>query len=206
VSKPRQPFTETLRLGNQNKKPLEDPSQLTTIIDGCLRGNREAQKMLYQHYYGYAMSVCLRYSKTREESREILNDGFMKVFTRLGLRDEKSSFKSWLRKIMINSAIDHYRKNSKHYKLEDGDQAIAWMPSHESDAIGDLSHEELIGMVQQLAPAYRAVFNLFVIDGYSHEEIASRLDISVGTSKSNLFKAREHLKAAFKKNNIKRYA
>jgi len=185
---------------------LEDPSQLTTLIDGCLRGDREAQKMLYQHYYGYAMSVCMRYSKSKEESREILNDGFMKVFTRLGLRDQKSSFKSWLRKIMINSAIDHYRKHNKHYNLEEGGESIAWMPSHESDAIGHLSHEELIGMIRQLAPAYRAVFNLFVIDGYTHEEIASRLDISVGTSKSNLFKAREHLKAAFKKNNLMRYA
>ncbi|MBA4054392.1 MAG: RNA polymerase subunit sigma-70 [Marivirga sp.] len=162
--------------------------------------------MLYQHYYGYAMSVCLRYSKSREESREILNDGFMKVFTRLGLRDATSSFKSWLRKIMINSAIDHYRKYSKHYNQEEVSESIAWVPHHESDAISDLAYSELIEMIQQLSPAYRTVFNLYVIDGFTHEEIASQLEISVGTSKSNLFKAREHLKAVFKKNNIKRYA
>ena len=185
---------------------MEDPAQLNVIIDGCLIGNRESQKMLYQHYYGYAMSVCLRYSKSREESREILNDGFMKVFTRLGLRDVKSSFKAWLRKIMINSAIDHYRKYSKHYNHEEVAESIAWVPHHQSDAIGDLSYTELIGMIQHLSPAYRTVFNLYVIDGFTHEEIAGQLDISVGTSKSNLFKAREHLKAVFKKNNIKRYA
>lgn len=162
--------------------------------------------MLYELYYSYAMSVCLRYSRSREESREILNDGFMKVFTRLGLRDAKSSFKSWLRKIMVNSAIDHYRKNSKHYNAEEPEESIAWVPSLQGDAIGNLSHIELIGMIQQLPPGYRAVFNLYVIDGYTHEEIASQLDISVGTSKSNLFKAREYLKAVLKKNNVKRYA
>ncbi|MEP6734071.1 MAG: sigma-70 family RNA polymerase sigma factor [Chryseolinea sp.] len=185
---------------------MEDPSQLKVLIDGCLDGNREAQRMLYQHYYGYGMSVCLRYSKSREESREILNDGFMKVFTRLRLRDEKSSFKSWLRRIMINSSIDHYRKNSKHYNLDDVSETMAWEPAGEMDAIGNLTHQELIELVRGLSPAYRAVFNLYVIDGYTHEEIASRLEISVGTSKSNLFKARENLKAALHKNKIKRYA
>jgi RNA polymerase sigma factor (sigma-70 family) len=185
---------------------LEDPSHLTDLIDGCLRGDRETQKTLYQYFYGYAMSVCMRYSRSREESREILNDGFMKVFTRIGLRDAKSSFKAWLRKIMINSAIDHYRKNSKHYKIEEAGEFIARIPAHQGDATDHMAHEEIIGMIQQLTPAYRAVFNLHVIDGYTHEEIASQLDITVGTSKSNLFKAREHLKAAFQKNNIKRYA
>lgn len=185
---------------------MEDPSDLAAIIDGCLHGKREAQKVLYELYYSYAMSVCLRYSRSREESREILNDGFMKVFTRLGLRDTKSSFKSWLRKIMVNSAIDHYRKNSKHYNAEEPEESIVWVPSLQGDAIGNLSHTELIGMIQQLPPGYRAVFNLYVIDGYTHEEIASQLDISTGTSKSNLFKAREYLKAVLKKNNVKRYA
>lgn len=185
---------------------MEDPVRLNKMIDGCLNGNRESQKMLYEHFFGYAMSICLRYSRSREESREILNDGFMKVFMRLATRDVNASFKSWLRRIMINAAIDHYRKNSKHYQLKDVDESIAWISSGEADALHELSYEELIAMVQALSPAYRAVFNLYVIDGYTHEEIASQLDISIGTSKSNLFKAREHLKAAFKKNNMKRYA
>jgi RNA polymerase sigma factor (sigma-70 family) len=176
------------------------------MIEGCLRGNRESQKMLYEHFYGYAMSICLRYSKTREESREILNDGFMKIFMRLGSRDANGSFKSWLRRIMINSAIDHYRKHSKHYQVREVNESTTWISSGEADAVHGLSYEELIALVQDLSPAYRAVFNLYVIDGYTHEEISNQLDISVGTSKSNLFKAREHLKAAFKRNNMKRYA
>lgn len=185
---------------------MEDPSELAVIIDGCLHGRREAQKTLYELYYSYAMSVCLRYSRSREESREILNDGFMKVFTRLGLRDEKGSFKGWVRKIMINAAIDHYRKYSKHYLLDETEDAARWVPATGGDAIGHISHTELISMIQQLPPGYRAVFNLHVIDGYTHEEIASQLDISVGTSKSNLFKAREYLKVVLKNNNVKRYA
>ena len=185
---------------------MDDPVHLNEMIDGCLRGSRESQKMLYEHFYGYAMSICLRYSKSREESREIMNDGFMKVFTRLGTRDVNASFKSWLRRIMINAAIDHYRKHSKHYQLKDVEDPAVRVSPVEADALNEISYEELIGMVQELSPAYRAVFNLYVIDGYTHEEIATQLSISVGTSKSNLFKAREHLKAAFKKNNMKRYA
>jgi RNA polymerase sigma-70 factor (ECF subfamily) len=179
---------------------------MNEMIDGCLRGSRESQKMLYEHFYGYAMSICLRYSRSREESREILNDGFMKIFTRLGTRDVNASFKSWLRRIMINASIDHYRKHAKHYQLKDVDDSMTRVSVVEAVALHELSYEELISMVQELSPAYRAVFNLYVIDGYTHEEIATQLSISVGTSKSNLFKAREHLKAAFKKNNMKRYA
>jgi RNA polymerase sigma factor (sigma-70 family) len=185
---------------------LEDPADLAVILDGCLTGNREAQKRLYELYYSYAMSVCIRYSRTREEAREILNDGFMKVFTSLRMRDERHQFKSWLRKIMIHAAIDHYRKHSKHYLLDEREDAARWLPSPNADTIGNISHAELISMIQQLPPGYRAVFNLYVIDGYTHEEIASQLDISVGTSKSNLFKAREYLKVVLKNNNVKRYA
>ena len=162
--------------------------------------------MLYQHYYGYAMSVCLRYSRTREESREILNDGFMKVFTRLAIHNTGSSFKSWLRKIMVNASIDHYRKYSKHYGVEDSTESMIQVATSQTDAIADLSYGELISMIQGLPPSYRTVFNLYVIDGFTHDEIAGQLNISVGTSKSQLFKAREHLKALFSKNNIKRYA
>lgn len=162
--------------------------------------------MLYEHFYGYAMSICLRYSKTRDESREILNDGFMKIFMRLVTRDTNASFKSWLRRIMINAAIDHYRKHSKHYQIREINESTTWISAGETDALHELLYEELIALVQELSPAYRAVFNLYAIDGYTHEEIASQLEISVGTSKSNLFKAREHLKAAFKRNKMKRYA
>lgn len=186
---------------------MKDPVSLAVLIQRCLHGDREAQGVLYQQYYGYAMSVCLRYTRTRDESKEILNDGFMKVFTRMVAHDTPESFKAWLRRIMINTAIDHYRKHRKHYDHQDSDdESIALVPLQDGSVVDELSYSELIQMVQQLSPGYRAVFNLHVIDGFTHEEIASQLDISVGASKSNLFKAREHLKVIFKKNNVKRYA
>lgn len=185
---------------------LEDPQQLATIIQGCLQGNREAQKALYEHFYGYAMSVCLRYARAREEAREILNDGFMKVFTRLDQHDGQSSFKPWLRKIMVNAAIDHYRKHNKHYNHREIDEITEQVRSTQGNSLDEISYGELIRMIQQLPPAYRTAFNLHVIDGYTHEEISAQLNISVGTSKSNLFKAREHLKAMLKKINEAKYA
>jgi RNA polymerase sigma-70 factor (ECF subfamily) len=185
---------------------LEDPQQLNAIIQRCLKGDRESQKVLYEHFYGYAMSICLRYTRSREEAREILNDGFMKVFTRLNQHEDQSSFKAWLRRIMINTAIDQYRKSGKHEHHQDLEAAAAQVVSVHGDALDALSYGELVMMVQQLTPAYRTVFNLYVIDGYTHEEIAAQMGISVGTSKSNLFKAREQLRTLLKRINVKKYA
>lgn len=169
------------------------------LLQGCKKNDRESQRLLYQHYYGYAMSVCMRYCRSHEEAKEIVNDGFMKVFRKLDQHETESSFKAWLRRIMINSAIDHYRKESKHYHH---------VPEHEllpvavnNSALDELSYAELIGMIQRLSPAYRAVFNLYVIDGFTHPEISEILGISEGTSKSNLMKARENLKKMLEKTN-----
>ncbi|QEC54124.1 RNA polymerase sigma factor [Anseongella ginsenosidimutans] len=165
---------------------------MDNLVKGCLEQNRSSQKALYRQYFGYSMSICLRYAPNREEAVEIVNDGFMKVFTRIGTYDPKRSFKSWLGRIMVNSSIDHYRAAHKHYHHDGLDSALeAEFPV---SVIDKLSYDELIGLVQQLPSSYRTVFNLHVIDGYKHEEIADMLSISVGTSKSNLFKARESLK------------
>ena len=185
---------------------MEDSQQLIALIDGCRKGDREAQKTLYEHFYGYAMSMCLRYARSREEAREILNDGFMKVFARIDQHDDEGSFKGWLRKIMINTAIDHYRSNSKHYDHQKIDESTAQIISPGHDSLGEISYGELIHMIQLLPPSYRTAFNLHVIDGYTHEEISEQLGISVGASKSNLFKARGHLRALLKKNNKEKYA
>jgi RNA polymerase sigma-70 factor (ECF subfamily) len=170
------------------------------LLRECMEQDREAQRKLYQLYYGYAMSICVRYSKDAEEAREVLNDGFLKVFTRLSQYDRQRSFKGWLRRIMINTALDNYRHNLKHYHLLDVEAAN---PAADTfDAEQQLSYQELIRLVQGLSPAYRAVFNLYVIDGYTHEEIAAELGIAVGTSKSNLAKARANLREALKKTGI----
>ncbi len=123
---------------------------------------------------------------------EILNDGFVKIFTRLHKYTKGLSFKGWLRRVMINSAIDYYRRNEKHYNSLDISHAQYQSSSKES-ALDQLSEQEIIDAIQRLPPSYRMVFNLYVIEGFKHEEIANQLNISIGTSKSNLAVARNKL-------------
>ncbi len=154
--------------------------------------------MLYQHFYGYAMSVSLRYSKNKEEAAEILDDGFMKIFSKISAYSPARSFKGWVRQIMINTALDHYRKELRHAHLRSIDETTTQVAVADS-VLHEMAYEDLIRVIQQLTPAYRAVFNLYAIDGYSHEEIAALLRISVGTSKSNLSKARANLREMLRK-------
>ncbi|MFT2008254.1 RNA polymerase sigma factor [Pontibacter sp. 13R65] len=177
-----------------------ESKEVEELLRGCVQQNRDAQRKLYKLFFGYAMSICLRYSKNAEEAKEVLNDGFLKVFTRLDKYKPEKPFKGWVRRIMINTALDNYRHNLKHYHLADLETAE---PAADTfDVLQQLHYEYLISLVQQLSPAYRAVFNLFVIDGYTHEEIGTLLGISVGASKSNLSKARANLREALKKNRI----
>lgn len=177
---------------------------LPDLLAGCLRNQRRSQELLYRKFYGYAMSVCMRYTHSRDEALDVVNDGFLKVFTRLDQYDPTQPFKGWLRRIMINTALDLYRASVRH-QHEDLSEAYG-ASSDAADAHSQMAHEELIDMIQQLSPAYRLVFNLYVIDGYSHEEIANRLMISVGSSKSNLARARENLRAMIQKKNNDEYA
>lgn len=172
------------------------------LLEGCKKNDRESQRLLYQHYYAYAMSICIRYCRSLDEAKEIVNDGFMKVFQKLDQHETESSFKGWLRKIMVNSAIDHYRKESRHYNHIEATADRVFEPAV-GTVLDDISYAELIGMIQRLSPAYRAVFNLYVIDGFKHDEISKILNISEGTSKSNLMKARENLKEMIEKANRK---
>lgn len=170
---------------------MNNPKELL-LIEGCRKKQRKAQKGLYQLYYGYAMKICLRYANDREEALELVNDGFMKVFTKLDLYKPSHSFKSWLSTIMIHTAIDHYRRKIKLQRMEDIEKAN---DVHGEDHIlASLNYQDLLKLVQKLSIAYRTVFNLFVIDGFSHYEIAIKLSITEGTSKSNLFKARQQLR------------
>lgn len=177
---------------------------LPDLLAGCLRHNRRSQEMLYRQFYGYAMSVCLRYTQTREEAVEVLNDGFLKVFTKLHQYDPAQPFKPWLRRILINTATDYYRQAAPHYYQNDL-HAAEHLTSQEADALSGLGHEYLLSLVQQLTPAYRMVFNLYAIDGYSHDEIATQLGISVGSSKSNLARARENLRLLLQKKTSDEY-
>lgn len=179
---------------------------LSDLLAGCLRNHRQSQELLYRQFYGYAMSVCLRYAPTREGALEVLNDGFLKVFTRLEQYDTTQPFKGWLRRILINSALDHYRQEVRHHHFEDVERAGQTLVSESADAHSQLAHEELLTLIQRLSPAYRLVFNLYVMDGFTHDEIAAQLGISVGASKSNLARARENLRIYLKHVNYDEYA
>jgi RNA polymerase sigma factor (sigma-70 family) len=185
---------------------LLSAEELSLHIRGCALNQRESQKKIYNSFYGYAMAICDRYTSRQEDSIEILNDGFLKIFKEIhhyapAYADEVSSFKGWLRKIMIYTSIDHFRKNNKHKATTELDTALYHLETNQESAFEKISYDEIIRFIQHLTPVYRAVFNLFIIEGMSHEEIASQLGISVGTSKSNLSKARKQMqKILFKQN------
>lgn len=182
-----------------------DNQKLLAIIEGCIKQKPQSQELLYKQFYSFAMRICLRYANGYEEAVEVLNDGFMRVFTKIKMYNPDLSFPGWLRKIMINTALNHYKKNQKHYH----NYQIEQIPDEPAEEVimQKFAQEELNAMILKLSPVYRTVFNLYVIDGYKHEEIAELLNISVGTSKSNLSKARANLREMLaKKNTINEYA
>lgn len=161
------------------------------LIKKASRGNRRSQTELYKLYYSYAISVSLRFSSNRDEAQEITHDAFVKMFANLDKYQVNLSFKTWFRKIIVNSSIDHFRKYSNqmsHLEILDHDAEV------DDDVLSKMSAEEIMGAIGLLSPAYRMVFSLYVVEGYSHQEVAEQLGISVGTSKSNLAKARNRLK------------
>lgn len=164
-----------------------------SFIEACIRKERWAQQQLYKDYYGKMMGVCLRYSNNRDDALDILHEGFIKVFKNISKYKAGTSLNSWIRRIMVNTSIDFYRKNIRR-RTEDLDQAFQ-VSSNDADAISQCTEKEILEAIQQLSPAYRAVFNLYVIEGYSHKEIAAILEITESTSRSNLVKARLKLKA-----------
>ncbi|HEU4717334.1 MAG TPA: RNA polymerase sigma factor [Bacteroidia bacterium] len=170
------------------------------LIAGCIRQDRACQEALYKRFYGKMMGVCLRYAKSRDEARDMLQEGLIKVFTSIRNFQGKGSFEGWIRRIVVNTAVDHLRRNKHEYMIvstiyaREGDIPDQVEEMEEDNLIANLSEEEILASVQQLSPAYRTVFNLYVMENFSHREIADQLGISEGTSKSNLSKARYQLK------------
>ena len=172
--------------------------ELKLTIQGCVLNDRLSQKKIYTSFYNYAMSICGIYTNNYEDSVEILNDGFLKVFKEIyryqpAYTDHIQSFKGWLRKIMLYTGIDHFRKNHKHrFAKELGNEASRLSAAGE-DALDRISYNEIVRSIQKLTPGYRMIFNLFIVENFSHEEISQRLGISIGTSKSNLARGRKQL-------------
>ncbi len=178
------------------KKSRFTENDLPSVLQACLTGDASAQRCLIGQFAGYAKSICLRYAAHAEEAEEIINDGFLKVFTHLPRYDPTQPFKAWLRTIMVNTAVDYYRKSQKwaNQLSLDGVDVADW----NDDILGEMSAREILELVQQLPPAYRMVFTMFVVDGYSHREIGDLLGIQEGTSKSNLRDARRKLQLMIK--------
>jgi RNA polymerase sigma-70 factor (ECF subfamily) len=163
------------------------------MIRGCIAGDMASQKKLYDLYVRKMMGICLWYAKNREEAEEILQDGFMRVFTYVSKFKGEGSLEGWIRKIMVNVALARYRSKT-HLR-----PVILYVPEEHGlketiSPIDVLEAKELVSLVQMLPPGYRMVFNLYVLEGLKHCEIAKLLGISEGTSKSNLFDARRILR------------
>jgi RNA polymerase sigma factor (sigma-70 family) len=182
---------------------LEQQKELKTIVEACLRGERRAQERLFQTYYGKMLAVCMRYLSDRDSAQEILQVSFLKVFDKLEFFDFTGSLEGWIRRIVTNTAIDHLRKAKKDPFLSDQDNDFVTgssdpMVESEQIALLDLKAQVAIEAIGKLSPAYRAVFNLYVIEEHTHKEIAEILGISEGTSKSNLAKAKMNLQRLLK--------
>jgi len=165
------------------------------LIKGCIAGERSSQARLYHLYSRKMMGVCLWYARNREEAEEILQDGFIRVFTYIHKYTGKGSLEGWIRKIMVNAALLKYRNKSSLRVVIEFNPAIH-EASEEYSIIELMGAKELVTLVQTLSPAYRLVFNLYVLEGMKHSEIAALLGISEGTSKSNLADARAILRKA----------
>lgn len=166
------------------------------LIQDCIKGHRYAQSKLYELYAPKMLVVCLRYAKSKDEAEDILQEGFMKVFTFLHQYKFEGSFEGWIRKIMVNCALQKYRSKSHLHPVVNIEERNDLEPADSEHIIMQLGTKELLKMVQQLPPGYRMVFNLFVFEGMKHREIAEHLGISEGTSKSNLSDARNLLQKA----------
>ena len=182
------------------------------MLWGCRNNNRSSQKELYELLKGYAMKICYRYQNHTDQAEEIMNEGFLKLFKNIQQFDENRhadisiALKGWFKRILINTCIDHYRKNASYLNGQVLSEETEKIADHSENGLDVMSYKEIIEAIRELSPAYRTVFNLFVIEGMTHEEIGNHLGISVGASKSNLSKARENLrKILTKKTDVKIY-
>lgn len=171
---------------------LDHTYTIDSLLEGCKRGERKAQESLYKTMASRMMAVCMRYAKDTFEAEDILQMGFVKVFQKVSEFRGEGSFEGWIRRIMVNTAIESYRKNLRSLNVVDIDEVYD-QPQTTFDMSG-LELKDLLKLVQELSNGYRMVFNMYVIEGYSHKEIAEQLGMTEGASKSQLSRARAILK------------
>lgn len=163
------------------------------MVAGCLAGRPDAQKALYQAYAGKMMSICMRYASSRDQARDILQDGFVKVFQKIDRYRAEGPLGGWIARTMVNTALDHIRRNKPYDHSLDLSEA-EHLHATEGMALSRMATDELMALIQALPPGYRTVFNLFAIEGWPHKDIAEQLGISENTSKSQFMKARAYLR------------
>jgi RNA polymerase sigma-70 factor (ECF subfamily) len=192
--------------------PQELP-EITSLIKGCCQNNRNSQREIYQWLHGYALKISFRYISNLNEAEELVSESFVKLFKNIHQfnfslqSDPEALLKGWFKRIIVNTCIDHLRKTQLKIVSYDVSTEKDLPVDHQETGLDKIAYQEIIEAIRQLSPVYRTVFNLFVIEGFSHDEIAAQLKISVGASKSNLSKARQNLRKLIKeKKEYKRYA
>ncbi|RUA28794.1 MAG: RNA polymerase subunit sigma-70 [Bacteroidetes bacterium] len=168
------------------------------LIEGCQKGKAKLQRLLYERYAPKMLGVCMRYFNSKEEAQDALQDGFVKVYTKINNFKGQGSFEGWIRRIMVNTSLNLIRNNLKHQFHED----VADAKIHITDfslEYDQFNVQDIMKLIQELPNGYRVVFNMYEIDGFSHKEIAEELNISVNTSKSQLLKARRSLRLGLEK-------
>lgn len=178
--------------------------ELNEIIQLCIKKNKRGQELFFKHFYGKMLVVCTRYAKDRDEAQDILQDAFVKVFHNLEKYEISGSIEGWVRRIFVNTAIDHYRKYKNKFNLEEEgnieDENSFYNDLEENESkYSQIKPEDIMEAMETLSPAYKLVFNLYAIENYTHQEVAEILEISPGTSKSNYAKAKAKIKIALEK-------
>ncbi|MEO6904964.1 MAG: sigma-70 family RNA polymerase sigma factor [Ginsengibacter sp.] len=167
------------------------PSE-SDLITGCIEGDPQMQRLLYDRFSSIMYGVCLRYSDNTEDANDVMQEGFIKVYKSLSKFRAEGSFEGWVRRIFINTSIEHYRKKVKLYNVSEVQENT--IEDNELNALDSLATKDILNIINELSPGYKQVFNMHVIEGYSHKEIAEIIGITEGTSKSQLARAKGVLK------------
>ncbi len=167
--------------------------ELQDIIEGCRNKKRSAQRKLYNRYASLFLGIAFRYANSKEDAEDILQEAFVKILTRVEQYKETGSFEGWMKRILVNTAINHYRKEQKHDFNKSFDLISETKIEHYEIDSSEFTREELLNSINKLPKGFKIIFNLYAIEGYKHKEIAEMLEISVGTSKSQYSRARVFL-------------
>ncbi len=181
---------------------LDQQTELDAIVKGCVEQDRKSQQILHQKYYRRFMAICLRYTANYDQAEDMLQSSFIKIFNNIGKYKSEGSFDGWMKRIVVNTAIDYYRVRKTDFVLLPEGQELERLEVYdetEEDTEYPYTPTQIMEAIQSLTPAYKAVFNLYVLEEYPHKEIAEMLGISIGTSKSNLLKAKLKLKKILEK-------